>query len=344
MVEERIRSWARVALKSLTTEYPYAAHHVSRDTYDNDVTPRQLHPAFHGSYDWHSSVHMQWSLVRMLTVDRPALDHARLTGPICDLLDSRLTPAKISTEVTYLHDHVGFERPYGWAWAAMLGAETWRCLDQFADPWVEATSELVARIADMIIEFLPRLSFPVRHGVHANTAFALSLMHHAFSVIRRDDVVEVINDYARKTFTADVDAPLAYEPCGTDFLSPTLSEAELMLRVLDPNEFPGWLDQFLPGLAKLDHADRESDLARLLNPMPLEDTADGQLAHLTGLALSKSWQLSRIAATVSTEDARHSRLVSAAINLREPALPFVSGAHYASTHWLVTFALLATDL
>jgi hypothetical protein len=280
---------------------------------------------------------MQWSLVRMLTVDRLTLDQAQLTGVICDLLDARLTPAKIETEVVYLHDHVGFERPYGWAWAAMLGSETWRCLDRFADPWVEATSELVACIADLIIDFLPRLGYPVRHGAHANTAFSLSLMHHAFTVIGRTDVVELINDHARKWYGDDTAAPLAYEPSGTDFLSPALSEAELMLRVLGPAEFPAWLERFIPGLA-------DPELDRLLNPMPPADPTDGQLAHLTGLALSKSWQLSRIAATIPAEDPRHSHLVAAAINLREPVLPLVSEAHYASTHWLVTFALLATDL
>lgn len=338
MVDQQlIKAWARVALKSLGTEFPYAAHHVSRDVYDTDVSPRRLHPSFHGCFDWHSSVHMQWSLVRMLTVDRIALDQGRLTGAICDLLDARLTPAKIETEVAYLHDHPGFERPYGWAWAAMLGSETWRCLDRFADPWVEATSELVACVADLIIEFLPRLSYPVRHGVHGNTAFSLSLMHHAFTVIGRADVVDLINDHARKWYGDDSAAPLAYEPSGTDFLSPALSEAELMLRVLGPTEFASWLERFIPGLAG-------PELDRLLNPMPVGDTPDGQLAHLSGLALSKSWQLSRIAATLPTEDPRHSHLVAAAINLREPVLPLVSEAHFASTHWLVTFALLATDL
>lgn len=339
--QQRIRSWVRVAARSLGTEYPYASHHVSRDTYDNDVTPRTLHPAFHGSFDWHSSVHLQWSLVRLLTIHRPALDAEQLTGPVCDLLDARLTPAKIATEVTYLHDHHGFERPYGWAWAAMLGAETWRCLDRFADPWVEATSELVACIADLIMDFLPRLPHPVRHGLHGNTAFALSLMHHAFTVIGRADVVELINDYARKAYGGDTAAPLAYEPSGTDFLSPALSEAELMLRVLG-SDFPEWLDRFLPGLAAKPKPD--PDLDRLLRPMPVEDTADGQLAHLTGLALSKSWQLSRLAASLPTEDPRHSRLVAAAIQLREPALPLVTEAHFASTHWLLSFAILATDL
>ncbi len=349
MVDQQlIKSWVRVALKSLGTEFPYAAHHVSRDVYDTDVSPRRLHPSFHGCFDWHSSVHMQWSLVRMLTVDRLALDQAQLTGLVCDLLDARLTPAKIETEVDYLQDHVGFERPYGWAWAAMLGSETWRCLDRFADPWVEATSELVACIADLIIAFLPRLGYPVRHGAHANTAFSLSLMHHAFTVIGRTDVVELINDYARQHYGADRAAPLAYEPSGTDFLSPALSEAELMLRVLGP-EFPAWLERFLPALGvpdlpDSDHPCGEPELDRLLNPLPPEDTADGQLAHLTGLALSKSWQLSRIAASIPAQDHRHSHLVAAAINLREPALPLVAEAHYASTHWLVTFALLATDI
>jgi hypothetical protein len=316
--------WANIACQVLETPYPYGAAHSSSGPDDVDVTPDRLHPAFHGSYDWHSSAHMQWSLVRLLTL---APDQ---TGPRpIEVLDRRLTREAIATEAAYLRERPAYERPYGWAWAAMLVAAA-RKLPQ-ASRWAEALTPLGDVIADLVLGWLPRQAYPVRHGVHLNSAFALALLFEAYDDLGRNDLVDAIQARALQWFGDDTAYDTRFEPSGTDFLSPALSEAELMRRVLPRDEFASWLTRFLPGLGKDAHQ-------HLLDVPIIDDSGDGQLAHLSGLALSRAWQLRTIApALPDVADV----LRAGADRQVEAVLPTVTEGDFMSTHWLVSFALLA---
>jgi hypothetical protein len=67
--------FAELALKGICREYPNKLDHVIN--VETDLrTPRQLHPAFYGCFDWHSAVHSHWMLVRLLRV-LPGLPQAR---------------------------------------------------------------------------------------------------------------------------------------------------------------------------------------------------------------------------------------------------------------------------
>lgn len=310
--------WAAIACEVLETPHPYGAAHASLGPDDVDVTPERLHPAFHGSYDWHSSAHMQWSLVRLLTL---APDQV---GPRpIEVLDRRLTAEAIATEAAYLRDRPSYERPYGWAWAAMLAAAG-------RDKWPLAP--LADTIADLVLGWLPRQAYPVRHGVHLNTAFALALLLEAYGDLGRTDVVDAIRGRAIEWFGQDTAYDSRFEPSGTDFLSPALTEAELMRRVLPEDEYKTWLTSFLPGLGTTQHL-------HLLEVPTTDDSGDGQLAHLSGLALSRAWQLRTIAPVLpDVADV----LRAGADRQVEAVLPTVTEGDFMSTHWLVSFALLAT--
>lgn len=317
-------AWADIACKVLETTYPYGSSHASNDANDVDVTPDRLHPAFYGSYDWHSSAHMQWSLVRLLTL---APDQVG-TRP-AEVLDKRLTPEAIATEAAYLRDRPSYERPYGWAWAAMLVAAAHKLPE--AKNWADALTPLADVIADLVEGWLPRQAYPVRHGVHQNSAFALALLLEAYDDLGRPDLVEAIRQRAIEWYGDDTAYDTRFEPSGTDFLSPALSEAELMRRVLSTDEFTTWLPAFLPGLGSDNHQ-------HLLEVPITDNTGDGQLAHLSGLALSRAWQLRTIAPALpdvaDTLRAGADRQVDA-------VLPTVTDGDFMSTHWLVSFALLA---
>ena len=323
--------YAGTVLKVLGTPWPYHAAHASLGPDDVDVTPDRLHPAFHGSLDWHSSAHMQWSAVRLLTLAPEALSE-RTAHDLVAVLDARLTPGAGQTEAAYLRARPSYERPYGWAWAAMLVAATHTCPHPHAGRWAEALQPVADAVADLVTGWLPRQAYPVRHGVHSNTAFGCALLHEAFTGLGRPDVVAALEGRAAAWFGDDTAYPTRWEPSGTDFLSPAHSEADLMRRVLPAGERGPWLEAFLPGLG--------ADGDRLLEVPQVLDRTDGQLVHLFGLALSRAWQL-RVLAGLVGDRARADRMRAAATAQLAAVEEEIVSGDFMSTHWLVSFALLA---
>ncbi len=330
--------WTRIAGEVLRTAYPYASGHLATGPDDTDITPQRLHPAFHGALDWHSSVHMHWSLVTLVTGYADRLAEAGELEPAVALLDERLTEVNLAMEVDYLRARPAFERPYGWAWAALLAAEL-RAQgngigldDERAAGWADAVAPLAEVVADHVLAWLPRQAYPVRHGKHQNDAFALSLLHEAFGALGRRDVVAAVRERALDWFVGDTNCDTRVEPGGSDFLSPALCQAELMRRVLPAEEFDPWLAAYLPGLGQGRHE-------HLLAVPEVRDRADGQLVHLHGLALSRAWQLRALADHVEPGAAEVLR--AGAQRQVEAVLPEITGGDFMATHWLVSFALLA---
>lgn len=326
------------------TAYPWAPGHVVLGPQDTDVVPHLLHPSFQGSLDWHSCVHMQWSLVTLLSRYAAALgEDERLAARA--LLDERLTADTVLAETDYLRARPGFERPYGWAWAAQLGAATAGLAAAGADSgqrddelsaragvWSAALEPLTDLIADRVLQWLPRQAYPVRHGTHQNGAFALVLLHDAYGRLGREDVVAATAESALAWYGADGLAPTVHEPSGSDFLSPALTSAVLMTRVLPPEQARAWLSIVLPGLGAGQH-DHLLRMPRVLDP------SDGQGAHLLGLALSRAWALRALAPLVETGAA--DRLRTSADEQEAAVLKHIVEGDFMATHWLVSFALLA---
>jgi Protein of unknown function (DUF2891) len=326
-------SYARVALANVIREFPH--HELLLETGVEPLArPRDRHPAFYGSYDWHSCVEMHWVLVRLL---RAAPEHVPEVE-MRSVLDAHLTAEAAATEARWFadpHRHTA-ERPYGWAWALTLVAE----LNAWADPdavrWAGNLRPLADMLVDRYLEWLPRLTYPVRHGVHDNTAFGLSLaLAHARATAAAGDgrLLAAIDDAARRFYADDAGYPAGWEPSGADFLSPALTEAELMASLLDRAELADWLGRFLPGLAS-----REP--ASLFTPAVVSDSTDGQIAHLHGLNLSRAWCFDRLAATMPAGDPRRQVLLSAAGEHARAALGHVAGGDYAVEHWLAAYAVL----
>ena len=309
--------FAACALAAVQTRFPHKLDHLILDA-DDRPAPAQIHPVFDGSYDWHSSVHMNWSLLRLLrrVPDLPQRD------AIVSHLDERLRPERVATERAYAaHPRRGsFERPYGWAWLLALQAE----LDSPAwpRPWGDALRPFSAEVAARLAAFLGRSRYPVRAGTHANSAFAM-LLARRFGDAALDAAIEAA---ARRWFIEDRDYPAAYEPGGADFLSGGLAEA-LLMRELLGGDFAGWWQRFAP---------RGAALQAWLQPAVVSDRIDPQLVHLDGLNLSRAWCLAALADTLG--DASLHRAAEAH---RAAAWPHVTTGDFAATHWLVSFALLS---
>ena len=314
--------FARIALGHVGREYPHKLDHVLSSD-DDARTPRALHPIFFGSFDWHSCVHGWWTL---LTLRRkfPSIGPA---AEITALADQRLTAAKVAVEKSYLEraTSAGFERPYGWAWLLALHQEATRHVDR---NWAEILEPLADVFAARFKAYLGKLTYPITVGTHFNTAFSLILARE-WSIDHDAALTLAIDQWAMRTFAEERDYR-GWEPGGDDFLSPALTAAMLMSRVMDPASFSVWFDAFLPASA----------MARF-EPVEVSDRSDGKISHLDGLNLSRGWCLRSIAATIAPSS-RVDALIVRALRHIEAALPHVAG-DYMGEHWLATFALLALN-
>ena len=313
--------FARITLGHVGREYPYKLDHVLTGPADA-ATPAQLHPIFHGSFDWHSCVHGWWQL---LTIRRlfPDLAEAAAIGARADAM---LVPEQVAGELAYLDRPMsaGFERPYGWAWLLALHAEA----DRHDAPWGAALAPLARAFADRFAAFLPKLTYPIRTGTHFNTAFALVLAR-GWAIGRDAALLDQIDERARTWFLGDGGCQ-AWEPSGDDFLSPALTEALLMRHVLSGPAFADWFDAFLPDLHR-------GEPATLFQPVTVSDRSDGKIAHLDGLNLSRAWCWRALAAGHPME----ATLRDVADRHLAASLPHLDD-DYMGGHWLATFALLAT--
>lgn len=315
--------FARIALGHVRKEYPHKLDHVLLG--DEDARPpRELHPIFFGSFDWHSCVHGWWTL---LTIRRlfPDLPEAAEIGA---LAEDSFTPEKVAAERAYLDrpQSGGFERPYGWAWLLALHQEAARHRDR---DWGKQLEPLARAFAERLRHYLIVLTYPIRTGTHFNTAFALVLAGNwarEFDAGLEEAIVRRTGDW----FSGDRDCQ-AWEPGGDDFLSSALIEAICMLKAQGEDAFRPWFAAFLPRVA-------QREPATLFTPATVSDRSDGKIAHLDGLNLSRSWCWREIAAVL--EGKERSVAQAAADRHLAAALPHIAG-DYAGEHWLATFALLA---
>ena len=325
--------FANLALACVHKEYPNKISHVLNS--DSDVAPpRKLTPAFCGCYDWHSSVHGHWLLIRSLRT----FPDARFAKPARDALKKSLTADNLKSEAAYLRGEgrASFERPYGLAWLLQLCAE----LREWNDPQAREMLANLKPLEDAAVErlrtWLPKLSHPVRIGEHDQTAFALGLILDYARGKNDEGLTRLAADSARKFFLADTNCPLDYEPSGEDFLSPCLAEADVMRRVLSQAEFAKWLSKFLP---QIPSTTANADwLSVVISP----DPSDPKLAHLDGLNLSRAWMLEGILSALPANDPRRPALASAAEAHRHAGLAAVTGEHYEGGHWLGSFAVYLT--
>lgn len=310
--------FAALALACVHREYPNKIAHVLNS--DEDARPpRQLTPAFYGCFDWHSSVHGHWLLARLtrLFPGAPFVPRARTA------LAQSLTAPNLRREAEYLNGpgRATFERPYGLAWLLTLSQE----LRETQSPHAAAIGPLEEAAVARFSSWLPKLSHPVRSGEHSQTAFALGLALDYARSAANSPFEQLLLERAKRYYLHDAACPAHYEPSGEDFLSPCLAEADLMRRVLPQQQFAAWFEKFLPALP--------------FAPLTVTDAADGKLAHLDGLNLSRAWMLNGIASALPADHHRRAAVARLAEAHGAAGLKAVTGEHYEGGHWLGSFAV-----
>lgn len=316
---------SELPLKCILQEYPNKLGQVLNSDAELQ-SPKTLHPAFYGCFDWHSAVHGHWLLVRLLK----KFPDLKTSGKIRIALNQQLTNQNIAAELVFFDTKYNdsFERTYGWAWLLKLQQE----LESWDDPDAKRWSVILRPLSNLIVEkymlYLPKLLYPIRTGEHVNTAFGLAFAYDYAQHRRNYEFQALIKERARHFYSRDLNYPLNYEPSGYDFLSPGLVEADLMRRILTSIEFGHWIEQFLP---QLKNRRFNLDIGKV------SDRTDGKLVHLDGLNFSRAWCLYGIAKT----DPRYEHLNRIADKHLSHSLPALLDGDYMGEHWLASFAVYA---
>lgn len=317
---------ADLAISCVHKEYPNKLNQLLKSE-KMLKTPRELHPAFYGCYDWHSSVHGHWMLIHLIR----NFPDMKSKDVIVGLLDENLTKENILKEVEYFEQSSkSWERMYGWSWLMKLGEELYTWDDPKGIKWYENLKPLIDVVIERYEQFLLVQTYPVRTGVHPNTAFGLSFAFDYALATEKEEFEWLIRKAALKYFLDDENCPASWEPSGEDFLSPCLEEANLMSRILDPKSFNNWFDDFMD----------KKDLKALLTPADVSDRSDPKIVHLDGLNLSRATCFYGIARLIKTEKTRE-QMWEAAHNHLAVTLPNIATENYEGTHWLGTFAVYA---
>lgn len=324
-------AYTETILRTVRQEYPNSMGHVITGPEDRP-TPRAIHPAFYGCFDWHSSVEMHWALIRLLRLVPEQMNQSAAIA----VLDEHLTESALVQEASYLLTRRSFERPYGWGWALTLVHELTLWEDERAKIWLSRIRPLADAISGLFVEWLPKVAYPVRVGLHSNSAFGLarSVPWARYLSTHDDDrLLTAITQTAVKWYGRDQDYPAHYEPGGSDFLSPALTEVDLMSAILDHETFLPWLETFLP---KLGSGEPKS----LFEPAQVTDASDGQSAHLHGLNLYRAFVWKLLHDTLPPNDARREVLQIGIKAHTDASLGAVTGSDYMVEHWLAAYAML----
>lgn len=330
-LEQVASTYADSIIHSIQQEYPNQMQHMMIGP-DDRPTPREAHPAFYGCFDWHSSVELHWVLIRLLRL----VPHAFDTTETLKVLNAHLTPENLAQETAYLHSRPRFERPYGWGWALTFVHELTVWEDETAQRWLEAARPLANVITDGFLTWLPKATYPIRVGMHSNSAFGLarSVPWARYLATQGDSrLLTAITKAAIQWYGADKDYPAHYEPSGTDFLSPALTEIDLMSLVLEREEFFTWLDAFLPRLAF-------GEPKSLFEPAFVSDASDGQLAHLHGLNVYRAFVWKHLKDILPADDVRRPHLEMGSDVHAKASMGAVTGSDYMVEHWLACYAIL----
>lgn len=329
LTQHQADAFARMPLTYLRQEYPNHIMHLLND--EGDVlSPRAMHPIFYGCFDWHSAVHGYWLLLRCVRLypELPCRDD------IVALFDEHMTEENVAQELAYFNApfRASFERPYGYGWLLALAHELKLSSLPQAQRWHQVLEPLTQDIRNRLMDYLSKLTYPIRVGTHYNTAFALALGLDYARALTDRPLEQAILDAATRFYQADTDYPAHYEPGGDEYISGALTEALLMSKVAD--NFTTWFDRFLPDV---------KSVSALMNPAEVSDRTDPKIAHLDGLNLSRAWCMKHIAKALPENHPAQEPLRDAVDRHLAASVPHVVDSHYSGGHWLASFALLALE-
>ncbi|HRP90446.1 MAG TPA: DUF2891 domain-containing protein [Edaphocola sp.] len=322
-------SLSRMPLHCIGTEFPNKTSHLADGKEDAKLLPSELHPVFYGCLDWHSSVHGHWMLVKLLQT----FPNISNKDSIIALLDNSFQIEKMKKEAEYFGKYTAsknYERTYGWAWLLKLDQALGNSQQLTFKKWHAALQPLTQKIVALWKDYLPKLTYPNRTGVHPNTAFGLDFAYD-WAVFYKDEAfAKAIKDKALEFYGNNQNIPAYLEPDGSDFFSPSLMAASLMSKMMDNKTFNNWLKNYYS----------KESIDRICTLPMVSDRSDYQIVHLDGLSFSRAWCMRTISKHLSNSNPLKERFNQSANQFLTHTLPAIND-NYGGGHWLASFAIYA---
>jgi hypothetical protein len=305
------------------------------------------HRAFYGCLDWHSAVNSTWMMISLIKAD-PAIS---VSPAIRNELQNHFQKENIDGELAFFTKLKGqgadFEKPYGYAWLLKLYGE----LKTWNDPDGQRAATILEPLAkwmsDQYVLYLHSLNYPVRVGLHPNTALDMGFVLDYTNQVQDKALETAIHETAMRLFGKDTHCATASEPVFGDFAAPCLTEAALMGRVLTPENYSKWLDTFLPPLYSEEFQGYAKDIDAVHgNNRDTTGTDEEGLpnAHLIGLNFQRAADFMTIARSLPKDDPRVAAYLRLATINGKQGYDKIGAAGYLGTHWLATYALLYENL
>jgi len=324
---------SKMPLGCIGQEFPNKTSHVANTAVDGRLLPSELHPAFYGCLDWHSSVHGHWMLLRLVKT----VPNLKNKAEIIAQLNNTFTPEKMQAEAEYFTKYQvanTYERTYGWAWLLKMDQELYTWDNPDAKKWYMALQPLTQQILKLWKAYLPKQTYPNRAGVHPNTAFGLAFALDWARTFKDTAFEKQIDDKAKEFYLDNKATPAYLEPDGSDFFSPSLEIADLMRRVLPKTPFVSWLNKFY----------EKRSIERISDLPVISDINDYQGVHLVGLSFTRAWCMRGIAKELPKNHKWKKHFEVTANKFLANALPLVFAGNYGGDHWLASFAVYALEM
>jgi hypothetical protein len=314
------------ALECIVTEYPYLPEEViSNNT--GLCSPKEIHPAFYGCFSRSNAIQAHWMLVKLLR-EFPDLPNAKA---IREVLNRNLSKDHLQKEKNALGETVYFipETIYSYAWILKLSEMLADWDDQDAVKWRKNLQPLTDDVVNRFIVLLTKTENPDRSGKRTNTAFAMSFAWDYAVNTGQSFLKEVIENRAMEFYLNNPACPDNVTPGDNDILSPCLTEACLMERVLPAELFGAWIDGFMPGL-------KSGESKRFTNLTENDHEISAGQNTLPALNLMRSACFFRLSKVLDNPS-----IPEAALNYLSTPLLNTSSRSYITQQWLMPLVIYA---
>jgi hypothetical protein len=338
LTESGASYFAKLSLQCADKQSPhfyekYKEHYEIVDS----TTSKDLWPSFYGCFDWHSSVHNHWCMIKLLK-NHPSIPEAAL---IRARLNEAFSVENMKYEAFFLsqNEEGYFEFPYGQSWFLKLADELKSWNDQDAKKWLKNSEPLLVLIEENHLKYWNASPSVKISGSHDSPAMGISFALDYSRSFKKKKLEKTLLAAAKKYYLTIENAPILSEPVEYDFMSGTLLIADLMRKVLSGKEYAAWLSKFTPELVD----ESRAHLALKINKIEVHD---GYESHWDGFHLNRIWCLNGMLISLpkkSMSPSLKGKWTNAMNEMWDYAQLSIGKGNYDIDHWLSSFSVFALE-